>query len=85
MRIPHIRPEPPGSGYILARFDIALSEECRVFGLRLVEKPGGRKAVYAPNSGGSRVVTFSPSLVLEIASAAQAAIEGLSPHDHPQH
>lgn len=52
-----------------------------MFNLRLVKRPDGHRAVYAPNSGGVRVVTFGATLVQEIANAAEAAIKGLSPND----
>lgn len=82
MQILSIRPEPPGAGSTVARFDLELSDQLRMFGLRLVRKPDGLRAIYAPNSGGARVVTFGATLVQEIANAAEAAIKGLSPHDH---
>ena len=81
LKILHIRPEPSGVGNTIARFDLELSDQLRVFGARLIKKPNGFRAVYAPNSGGTRVVTFGPALVEEIATAAEAALEGLSPYD----
>lgn len=81
MHILSIRPEPPGAGSVVARFDLELSDQLRMFGLRLIKKPDGHRAIYAPNSGGVRVVTFGAALVQEIANAAEAAIEGLSPND----
>jgi hypothetical protein len=81
MQILSIRPEPPGSGSTLARFDLALTEECRLFGLRLTARAAGGYAVYSPNAHGTRVATFSPNLVKDIARAALAALEELSPYD----
>lgn len=80
MQILWIKPEPPGSGSTVARFNVALNDDVRLFGLRLTGRRDGGYSVYAPNAGGTRVVTFSPSLVEEIARAAMAALE-LSPHD----
>ncbi|MER8743864.1 hypothetical protein NKH54_12340 [Mesorhizobium sp. M1004] len=84
MQILSIRPEPPGAGSVVARFDLELSDQLRMFGLRLVKKPDGHRAIYAPNSGGVRVVTFGATLVQEIANAAEAAIRGLLPHDRTE-
>ncbi len=80
MRILSIRPEPPGSGYTVARFNVEMSDDLRLFNCKLVEKPDGRRFVHAPNSGGQRVVTFSPALVDQIANAAFAALKELLPH-----
>ncbi|RUX51428.1 hypothetical protein EOA33_06315 [Mesorhizobium sp. M4A.F.Ca.ET.050.02.1.1] len=81
MHIMDIRPEPPGYGQTVARFDIALSDELRLFGLRLKQRSAGGFSVYAPNADGQRCVTFSPALVDEIARAALAALEERKPHD----
>lgn len=82
MEILSIRPEPPGgSGRTIARCDIALNEDVRLFGLRIVAREAGGFAVYAPNAHGKRVATFSPDIVETIASAAVAALEELTPHD----
>ncbi|TIT18557.1 MAG: hypothetical protein E5W70_28835 [Mesorhizobium sp.] len=81
MKILSIRPEPPGLGNIIARFDVALTDELRLFGLRLTERTAGGYAVYAPNAMGRRCATFSPNLVEEISRAALAALKELRPHD----
>ncbi|PAQ05224.1 hypothetical protein [Mesorhizobium temperatum] len=81
MKILSIRPEPPGFGSTIARFDIALTDECRLYGLKLVEKPDGRRMTYGPQSGGLRVATFAPSLVEEISRAAGVALGGLNADD----
>ncbi|WP_394891093.1 hypothetical protein ACG873_07155 [Mesorhizobium sp. AaZ16] len=86
MQILHIHPEPPGgSGRTVARFDLALTDECRLFDLRLTARSAGGYSVYSPNAHGTRVATFSPNLVKEIARAALAALKELSPHDRLQH
>ncbi|TIW24044.1 MAG: hypothetical protein E5V63_23175 [Mesorhizobium sp.] len=82
MQILHIRPEPRGGiGNTIARFDVALSDDVRVFGLRITERAAGGYSVYSPNAHGMRVVTFSHDMVHEIARAALAALEELKPHD----
>ncbi|MER8948324.1 MULTISPECIES: hypothetical protein [unclassified Mesorhizobium] len=45
------------------------------------KRPDGGFAVFAPNAHGGRVVTFSRSLVAEIASAAVAALMEPTPND----
>ncbi|TIL64484.1 MAG: hypothetical protein E5Y77_26220 [Mesorhizobium sp.] len=81
MKILSIRPEPPGTGSVIARFDIALTAECRLYGLKLVQKPDGRRMTYSPQSGGSRLATFTPALAEEITRAAGVALGGLNAHD----
>ncbi|CAH2409382.1 hypothetical protein [Mesorhizobium escarrei] len=81
MHILNIKPEPPGIGNVIARFDVALTDELRLFGLRLTQRTAGGYAVYAPNAMGRRCATFSEKLVQEIASAAMAALMEPMPHD----
>ena len=81
MRILSIRPAPPGSGSTLARFDLEMTEDLRIFNLRLTARSSGGHSVFAPNAMGARVATFSNRLVDQIASAALAALTELSPND----
>jgi hypothetical protein len=81
LQILSIRPEPPGCGNVVARFDIELNDDLRLFGLRLSERTAGGHAVYAPNAMGHRCATFSYALVDQIASAALAALKEQKPHD----
>lgn len=81
MHILSIRPEPPGAGSVVARFDIAITDACRLYGLKLVQKPDGRRMTYGPQSGGQRVATFAPPLAKEITRAAGVALGGLNAHD----
>ncbi|RUU45005.1 hypothetical protein EOC93_08735 [Mesorhizobium sp. M6A.T.Ce.TU.002.03.1.1] len=81
MHILSIKPEPPGCGNVIARFDVALTDELRLFGLRLTERTAGGYAVYAPNAMGRRCATFSEKLVHEIARAALAALKEPTPND----
>ncbi|TIN37612.1 MAG: hypothetical protein E5Y32_26470 [Mesorhizobium sp.] len=75
-----MRPEPPGCGSVIARFDIALTDSCRLYGLKLVEKPDGRRMTYSPQSG-VRLATFTPALAEEITRAASVALGGLNAYD----
>lgn len=75
MEILNIRPAPEGAGgRTVAHFDVQLTPEARLFNLRLVETPDGRRLVYAPNAFGERAATFSPTLSNELARAAGAAL-----------
>jgi hypothetical protein len=85
LQILSIQPEPPGCGNVVARFDVALTDELRLFGLRLTERSAGGYAVYAPNAMGRRCATFSPNLVEEIARAALAALKEQKPHDRSKY
>ncbi|RUV89237.1 hypothetical protein EOA60_08300 [Mesorhizobium sp. M1A.F.Ca.IN.020.06.1.1] len=73
MKILDIRPAPPGVGRTVAHFDVQLTPDCRLYGLRLVQGDGGRFLTYAPNSHGVRVATFARDLADEISRAASAA------------
>lgn len=82
MQILRITREPPGgSGNTLARFDIALNDDIRLFGLRVTERTAGGYSVYGPNAHGTRTVTFSYELVDQMARAALAALQEQKPHD----
>ncbi|TGT55112.1 hypothetical protein [Mesorhizobium sp. M8A.F.Ca.ET.167.01.1.1] len=80
MQILRITPEPPGNGNVIARFDIALNDDIRLFGLRITERTAGGYSIYGPNAHGGRTVTFSYNLVDQMARAALAALEEQKPH-----
>ncbi|WFS02792.1 hypothetical protein [Rhizobium tumorigenes] len=62
---------------LLATFDLELSEQIRMYGLKLMEAPDGRRFAYAPNAnGGSRTATFDPALAQEITELATLKMEG---------
>ena len=82
VKILSIRPAPPGAGGAVAHFDVEISDDIRLFGLRLSRREAGGHSVYAPNAAGRRAATFSYALVDQIAAAALAAIEELKPHEH---
>lgn len=81
MKILSCRPEPHGSGNVIARVDVELTEDIRAFNLKVSKRPDGGYAVFGPNALGGRVVTFSRTLVAEIASAAIAALMEPTPND----
>lgn len=62
---------------LVATFDLELSNEVRIYGLKLMERPDGRRLSYAPNgNGGRRLATFSSALASEITTAAINELEG---------
>jgi len=76
MRILSIRPAPPGEGKTLARFDIELTPELRMYDLRLVQAADGRRLTYSQNAGGRRTATFVGDLADEISDLASKAFDG---------
>lgn len=83
MKILDIRPAPPGvGGKAIAYFDVAITEDCRLYGLRLIKTDDGRFLSYAPNLHGQRVATFTPAFADTISRAASAAYsEGIASND----
>lgn len=81
MKILSCRPEPPGSGNVVARCDVELTQDIRVFNLKVSQRPAGGYSVYGPNAMGGRVITFSIELAQEIAAAALAALLEQKPYD----
>jgi len=80
MKILDLRPSSfDGGGAVreMARFDLALSDEVRLYGLRLMQTPNGRHLTYAPSSGGRRFATFAPSLVDSITAAAVSTLNDM--------
>lgn len=76
MRILGLRPAPPGEGKTLARFDIELTPELRMYDLRLVQAADGRRLTYSQNAGGRRTATFVGDLADEISDLASKAFDG---------
>lgn len=82
MQILSIRPVPPGgAGKTIARFDIAIDDHIKLFELKLIRRSDGSNYAFGPNTGGARVMSFSPAFSEEIASAASAALKGVSAND----
>ena len=66
-----------GGMRVLAFFDLTLNPDVKMYGLRLMEAPDGRRIVYSPNAnGGRRTATFSPAMASAITAAAIAKFEG---------
>lgn len=61
----------------IARFDLQLSDDVRLYGLRLMQTPEGRHLTYAPSSGGRRFATFAPAIVDDITAAAIFALNNM--------
>jgi hypothetical protein len=74
MQILEIRPVPSGTGRTLAHFDVAITDDCRIYGLKLVSTSNGRRVVHPPKSYGERVVSLSASLYADIQRAVGAAL-----------
>ncbi|NTF80541.1 hypothetical protein [Rhizobium rhizogenes] len=74
MKILSIRPEP-GGGNTLARFDIQLTPDVRMFGLKFVKTPRGYR-IYPPHSNVNNCATFSPAFAESMIRAALAALHG---------
>lgn len=82
MKILDIRPEPPGgTGKTIARFDLALNDHVRLYEIKLLQRADGSRFAFGPNTGGARVMTFSPAFADEITRAASAALGGVSADD----
>jgi hypothetical protein len=78
LKVISIRPAPHGAGSAVAHVDIEFNQDIKFFNLRVSRRADGGFSVFAPNGqgGAGRVVTFSPTLVKEISSAALAALSG---------
>ena len=70
---PAYRQNGDGRFRTLAHFDLELTSEMKIYGMRLLEAEDGRRLTYAPSSGGRRFATFSPQLAVAITKAAEAA------------
>lgn len=79
MRVTNLHPEHRATGRttsLMATFDVELNGHVRLFGLRLMETPDGKRIVYSPNgNGGRRLATFSPELAREMTRAAISEFE----------
>lgn len=77
MRIIDIWPARDGSSS-LAKFDLELTEQVRIFGLHLKRNERGALRIFAPKSGGQHAASFCPEISEEITLAAIAALKGKS-------
>jgi hypothetical protein len=72
MRILHFQPidEPSLGNHAIGMFDLELTEDCRLYGLRLLRMRDGRLLTFAPQSGSRRVATFATGLAAQITKLA---------------
>lgn len=60
-----------GSVKVVATFDLQLTDDVALYGMRLCRAPDGRHVTYAPTAlGGRRSATFARSLAETITAAA---------------
>jgi len=64
LKILSIKPEPPGSGSVIARFDIELSDDLRLFGLRLDGEPELDQSADGLGAAGHVVLLRGPCIDL---------------------
>ncbi len=65
----------------IAVFDLQLSDECRLYGLRLLRMRDGRLLTFAPQSGSRRVATFATDLAAKITSLAIDQLKAVTAND----
>jgi hypothetical protein len=79
MRVLNLQPVADRGGgavKLVANFDLHLDETVRMFGLKLMQAPDGRRLVFAPNAnGGRRLATFAPALAAVITKEATLELE----------
>ena len=61
----------------LARFDVQVTDQIRLFRMRLIEAPSGRRLTYAPSYGRQRLASFAPALSDQITALAVAALKNM--------
>ncbi len=79
MRVLSLTPAAdPGGGSLklAATFDLQISDTVRLYGLRLLEAPDGRRIVYAAQAGSRRTATFDPLLAERITNMASIIYDG---------
>jgi hypothetical protein len=73
---------PNGGRYKeIARFDVQIVDELRVYRVRLLENPDGTRIVQAPQLADGKTATFGPALARKLtleAGRALADLEGTS-------
>ena len=76
--------EPANGHRAIAWFDLQLTDDCRLYGLRLLRMRDGRLLTYAPQSGSRRVATFADGLAERITALAIDEYEALTADAHNQ-
>lgn len=77
--------EPSGGHRAIAVFDIELTAECRLYGLRLLRMRDGRLLTFAPQSGHRRVASFATHLAEKITKLAIDQTGALTANDNNRH
>lgn len=74
-----VRPAPLGAGRTIAFVDAQL-EGLRLFNLKLVDGPNGRR-IYAPSAFGCSTANFTPELASKLIHLASNALGDIDRHD----
>ena len=74
--------EPALGHRAIAAFDLQLTDDCRLYGLRLLRMRDGNILTFAPQSGPRRVATFSVPLAERITQLALDEYEALTANDN---
>jgi hypothetical protein len=82
-KILDIRPALGGAGGRTVAFvDAQLTEDCRLYNLRLVDIEDGYR-IHAPSAFGSKTATFAPALAADLVRAAIHALGEKPGNDYP--
>lgn len=73
--------EPSGSHQAVGVFDLELTAECRLYGLRLLRMRDGRLLTFAPQSGHRRVASFATPLAEKITKLAVDQLRAMTADD----
>lgn len=85
MKILDVRQEPEGPGTTLARFDVALTDDLRLYNLRLARSRDGGFRVYAPSALGRNTATFTAELANDLVCAVQKSLGANAADDRTSH
>lgn len=62
----------------IALFDLQLTDDVRLYGLRLMEAPDGNRFTYAAQAGARRSATFARQFAERVTAAASHALEAVT-------
>lgn len=74
--------EPTHGHRAIAAFDLQLTDDCRLYGLRLLRMRDGNILTFAPQSGSRRVATFAAPLAERITKLATDEYGALTANDN---
>ncbi len=74
--------EHSGGHHAIACFDLELTDEVRLYGLRLLRMRDGRLLTFAPQAGYRRVATFAAPLAARITKLATDRLEAMTADDN---